>query len=210
MELTHEGYEVEVAYNGNDGLELAINGHWDLILLDLMLPGMDGMEICRRIRKAANTPVIMLTARDSMSDKIAGLDMGADDYVIKPFAIEELLARMRALWRRVDSSNGISGEKYKCLIIGDLEINLSTREVKRQGRIIELTKKEFDLLEFLVRNANIVLSREVILDKVWDYGYAGATNLVDVYVRYLRAKVDDPFDKKLIHTVRGVGYIVKE
>ncbi|MBX5435694.1 MAG: response regulator transcription factor [Alicyclobacillaceae bacterium] len=205
LELKHEGYEVAVAADGRTGLEMALEGQWDLILLDIMLPELSGMEVCRRIRAASQVPIIMLTARQSIPDRVAGLDAGADDYLPKPFAIEELLARIRVHLRRARPSN-----EDEDLSAADLTMHLSTREVERAGTPITLTAREFDLLELFVRNKNRVLPRETILEKVWGYDFSGQTNVVDVYVRYLRSKIDVPFGKPLIHTVRGVGYMLKE
>ncbi|MCL6549268.1 MAG: response regulator transcription factor, partial [Alicyclobacillus sp.] len=169
-------------------------------------PELSGMEVCRRIRAASQVPIIMLTARQSIPDRVAGLDAGADDYLPKPFAIEELLARIRVHLRRAKSAS----EEEDDLRAGDLVMHLSTREVERAGKLITLTAREFELLELFVRNKNRVLPRETILEKVWGYDFSGQTNVVDVYVRYLRNKIDVPFDKPLIHTVRGVGYMLKE
>lgn len=205
LELEHEGYSVVVSNEGRDGLDKALNEGWDLILLDIMLPGLNGMEVCRRIRTASDVPIIMLTARQSVPDKVAGLDCGADDYIPKPFAIEELLARIRVLLRRARVS-----ASDDTLSVADLTLNVSSREVERDGQAISLTAREFDLLETFLRNRNHVLSREMILERVWGYDFRGETNVVDVYVRYLRNKIDVPFAAALIHTVRGVGYVLKE
>ncbi len=206
LELRYEGYDVTVVHNGREGLETFLSGKFDLILLDLMLPGLNGIEICRRIRKTSDVPIIMLTAKDEVMDKVSGLDSGADDYLTKPFAIEELLARMR-----VALKHSIKKEDEKNIItVGNLTVDADKRIVKVDSDIIDLTKKEFELLLYLVRNKNIVLSREQILNSVWGYTYMGETNVVDVYVRYLRSKLDEVYDIKYIHTVRGVGYIVKD
>ncbi|MCL4424908.1 MAG: response regulator transcription factor [Firmicutes bacterium] len=205
LELEHEGYTVSLAGDGRKALELAEGDSWDLILLDVMLPYLSGIEVCRRIKSRLAVPIIMVTARDAVSDRVAGLDGGADDYLTKPFAIEELLARIRVQLRRHE----MGAKSQGTLQFQDLIINQETREVHRRRELIELTKKEFDLLEFMALNPNRVLTREVILERVWGYDFTGDTNIVDVYVRYLRAKVDDPFNQKLIHTVRGVGYILK-
>ncbi len=206
LELKYEGYDVTVVHNGREGLETFLSGKFDLILLDLMLPGLNGIEICRRIRKTSDVPIIMLTAKDEVMDKVSGLDSGADDYLTKPFAIEELLARMR-----VALKHSIKKEDEKNIItVGNLTVDADKRIVKVDSDIIDLTKKEFELLLYLVRNKNIVLSREQILNSVWGYTYMGETNVVDVYVRYLRSKLDEVYDIKYIHTVRGVGYIVKD
>ncbi|OUQ60414.1 DNA-binding response regulator [Tyzzerella sp. An114] len=206
LELRYEGYDVTVVHNGREGLETFLSGKFDLILLDLMLPGLNGIEICRRIRKTSDVPIIMLTAKDEVMDKVSGLDSGADDYLTKPFAIEELLARMR-----VALKHSIKKEDEKNIItVGNFTVDADKRIVKVDSDIIDLTKKEFELLLYLVRNKNIVLSREQILNSVWGYTYMGETNVVDVYVRYLRSKLDEVYDIKYIHTVRGVGYIVKD
>lgn len=206
LELKHEGYDVYVCYDGKEGLKKVEEIHPDLILLDIMLPGINGIEICRKIRQHSNVPIIMVTAKDDIPDRVMGLDSGADDYVTKPFAIEELLARIRAALRKSKQLNIIR----EILTIADLTIDTSKRIVKRADKIIELTKREYDLLEYLVRNKGIVLTREQILENVWGYSYMGDTNVVDVYIRYLRSKVDDGFKTKLIHTVRGVGYKCEE
>lgn len=205
LELQHEGYGVDLARDGRQALELAEEGSWALILLDVMLPHLNGVEVCRRLKSRSDVPIILLTARDAVSDRVAGLDAGADDYLTKPFAIEELLARMRVQLRRRRPPQG-----EPLLRLGDLTLDQQSREVRRGGQAIELTKREFDLLEFLALNANRVQTREAILESVWGYDFPGDTNVVDVYIRYLRAKLDDPFAKKLIHTVRGVGYVLKE
>lgn len=206
LELNHEGYEVETAQNGYEAMGRLSEGKWDLVLLDIMLPGLDGFEVCSRIRKHSDVPIIMLTARDATSDKIRGLDTGADDYVAKPFVIEELLARIRARLRTQPAARQ-EGDK---LVIGDLVISKDTRQVIRSGEAISLTRREFDLLAYLAENAGLVLSRETILARVWGYDYYGSDNIVDVYIRYLRAKIDEPFSTKLLYTVRGVGYTLRE
>lgn len=206
LELKYEGYEVTVCHDGREGFEKFAESEFDLILLDLMLPGLNGIEICRRIRKVSLIPIIMLTAKDEVIDKVAGLDSGADDYLTKPFAIEELLARMRvALKRQI----GVISKK-STLEVNDIAIETDKREVKVKGSLVELTKKEYDLLLYMTQNKNIVLTREQILNQVWGYDYIGETNVVDVYIRYLRAKIDDFFGTKYIHTIRGVGYFVKD
>ncbi|KXL52653.1 response regulator ArlR [Anaerotignum neopropionicum] len=206
LELKYEGYEVTVCHDGRDGMTLISQGDFDMILLDLMLPGLTGIEICRRVRKTSNVPIIMLTAKDEVIDKVAGLDSGADDYLTKPFAIEELLARMRVAFKHCEDSV----TKKVLLQVQDMEIDTEKRMVTVGGKSVELTKKEYELLLYLVQNKNIVLTREQILNEVWGYSYIGETNVVDVYVRYLRAKIDEAFQKKFIHTIRGVGYYVKE
>jgi len=208
LELIHEGYEVEKSYNGRDGLKLFEAHPFDLVLLDIMLPGLNGIEVLRRIRQFSDVPVILLTARDAVVDKVTGLDGGADDYITKPFAIEELLARIRVALRKKSGSN-TSGSSDR-LKAGTLELDPMKREVRVRGSLVSLTKKEFDLLHYLLENKNIVLSRETILEKIWGYDFSGGTNAVDVYVRYLRAKIEEPFDEKFIHTVRGVGYVIKD
>ena len=205
LELRYEGYEVEKAFDGRKGLELALDGGFDLVLLDIMLPALSGMEVLRRLRRESQVPVIMLTARDSVVDKVSGLDSGADDYVTKPFAIEELLARIRAALR------GRSGaEASAVLTAGGLSMDVDRHQVTVGGQAVELTKKEFDLLRCLLENKGRVLSRETLLDSVWGFDFVGETNSVDVYIRFLRGKLDDAFGIKLIHTVRGVGYVIKE
>lgn len=206
LELKYEDYEVTVCHDGREGLETFSKGKYDLILLDLMLPGLNGVEICRRIRRTSQTPIIMLTAKDEVMDKVAGLDSGADDYLTKPFAIEELLARMRVALKHSE----IKKERESILKLYDMEIDTAQRQVIINKQPIELTKKEYELLLYLVKNKNIVLTREQILNQVWGYDYLGETNVVDVYIRYLRSKIDDAYNKKYIHTIRGVGYFVKE
>lgn len=206
LELTHEGYEVAVAGDGRAAIERHEAWKSDLILLDLMLPELSGIEVCRRIRQHDNVPIIMLTAKDDVSDKVMGLDMGADDYMTKPFAIEELLARIRVALKR-HSSEREGGARV--LEEGVLHLDRDSREVSWGEQSISLTKKEFDLLEYLMLNRGVAVSRSELLDKVWGYSYAGDTNVVDVYIRYLRCKLDDPFNVKLIHTVRGVGYLFR-
>lgn len=199
--LEEEGYVVEVAYDGEEGLDLAKDGEFDLIILDILLPRVDGFTVCQRLRASGNTtPILMLTAKDSVEDRVQGLDLGADDYLVKPFAFEELLARIRALTRRHRNAEGA------VLKVGDLTINLLTREVKRGDRVIELTAREFELLKFLAHHPGRVFTRAQLLERVWGYDFEYSSNVVDVYIRYLREKIDKPFDRKLIHTVRGVGY----
>lgn len=209
LELEFEGYTSEVANTGLGGLTKFREGQWDLVLLDVMLPELNGMEVLRRIRMQNETvPVILLTARDSVVDKVNGLDQGANDYITKPFQIEELLARIRVCLRL--SQTMMKKEESSSLQIGDLRLDEKTREVIRAEKQIELTPREFDLLLFLIQNCNQVLNREQILTNVWGYDYYGDTNVVDVYIRYLRKKIDRDFDSPLIHTVRGVGYMMKE
>jgi two-component system response regulator ArlR len=208
LELEYEGYRVEKAFEGRHGLELVKSGQFDLVLLDVMLPGLNGIEVLRRLRQFSPVPVILLTARDTVVDKVTGLDAGADDYITKPFAIEELLARIRAALRK--STGGEGEEPPPLLQAGALRLDPLKREVRVAGRPVVLTKREFDLLQFLLENKNIVLDRETVLDRIWGYSFSGDTNAVDVYVRYLRAKIEEPFNLKLIHTVRGVGYILRD
>lgn len=206
LELRYEGYDVTVCHDGREGLQMITEGSYDMILLDLMLPGLTGIEICRRVRKFSDIPIIMLTAKDETMDKVAGLDSGADDYLTKPFAIEELLARMRVAFKHAHAS----GAKRVILEVQGMEIDTDKRMVTVNGTVVDLTKKEYELLLYLVQNKNIVLSREQILNEVWGYSYIGETNVVDVYIRYLRSKIDEAFGIKYIHTIRGVGYYVKD
>jgi len=203
LELKHEGYKSDSIHNGRDGLEAALLGEHDLIILDLMLPGLNGMEICRRVRQNSQIPIIMLTARDDVMDKVMGLDQGADDYITKPFAIEELLARIRVLERRLNKSRDFENEE---MVFGSLRISLSKHSVTYEDTLVDLTPTEFDLLVYLAKNINIALSRNQILDGVWGEDYFGNHKIVDVYIRYLRSKLDDEFDSNYIHTIRGVGY----
>lgn len=206
LELKYEGYTVDIANNGRDGLEKGKSPDVDLIILDLMLPGLSGIEVCRRLRQTSEVPIIMLTAKDDITDKVTGLDIGADDYMTKPFAVEELLARIRVLLKR--SINKVQEEDL--LIIGKLKLSKNDYKVEYHNENIELTKKEFELLEYLMRNKNIVLSREKIMDNVWGYDYYGDTNIIDVYIRYIRSKIDQKYDVNIIETVRGVGYIIRD
>ncbi len=200
--LIYKGYEVDVAADGEEGLAMAREHPPVLVLLDLMLPKMDGVEVCRRLRSASNVPVIILTARDSVEDKIRGLDAGADDYVTKPFSFDELLARVRAALRRKEPDEDV-------LTVGDLTIRPASREVHRVGRSIELTVREFELLEFLARNAGKVVDRQSIFEKVWGYDFEMESDVIKVYVRYLRKKLNASGEPDLIHAVRGVGYMLK-
>jgi heavy metal response regulator len=203
--LQEEGYTVNVAYDGEEGLGLAMANQYDLITLDIMLPERDGIQILRELRARRNSaPILMLTARDSLEDKVQGLDEGADDYLTKPFAFAELLARIRAILRRGEAERPVK------LVVADLTLDPVTREVRRSGKEIELTNKEYALLEYFLRNKGQVLTRSLISDHVWGYQFDTGTNIVSVYVNYLRNKIDSGFDKKLIHTVRGVGYVLKE
>lgn len=206
LELLHEGYQVGKAADGRTGLSMAEGGAYDLVLLDVMLPGLSGTEVLRRLRKTSQIPVILLTARDGVMDRVSGLDLGADDYITKPFFIEELLARIRVALRKKGRSTTVSDVKT----LGKLSLSTARHEVTYDGHPVELTSKEFALLDYLLTNQGIVMSRDVLLDKVWGYGYMGETNVVDVYIRYLRAKIDDVYHVKLIHTVRGVGYVLRE
>jgi two-component system copper resistance phosphate regulon response regulator CusR len=201
--LMAERFAVDVSADGQAGLELATTYSYDLVILDLMLPKMDGTQVLRRLRSQnVNVPVLILTARDAVSDKVGNFDDGADDYLTKPFAFAELLARVKALLRRGPVS------RSSVVRVGDLELDRLSQQVKRAGKRIDLTSKEYSLLEYLMSNAGRVLSRTMIIEHVWDQSFDGITNIVDVYVRHLRSKVDDPFDQKLIHTVRGVGYSI--
>ncbi|MDI9495762.1 MAG: response regulator transcription factor [Bacillota bacterium] len=206
LELKYEGYDVTIAKDGREGFEKGKDPEIDLIILDLMLPGLSGIEVCRRLRQTSDVPIIMLTAKDDISDKVTGLDIGADDYMTKPFAVEELLARIRVLLKR----NYHRNNDKDLLIIGKLKLCKNNFKVEYDGENIELTKKEFELLEYLMRNKNIVLSREKILDNVWGYDYYGDTNIIDVYIRYIRSKIDQKYNVNLIETVRGVGYIIRD
>lgn len=206
LELKHEGYSVEIRANGKDGLDLGISEDFDLIILDLMLPGMNGLEVLRRLRLQKSTPVIILTARDQVMDKVIGLDVGADDYMSKPFAIEELLARIRVILKRKAHDDSKPNGVYKH---GSLALDSNNHTVTYGGAPVTLTRKEYDLLLYLLENKNKVVSREKILDAVWGYDYYGDTNVVDVYIRYIRQKIDERFGIQLIHTLRGTGYIIK-
>ena len=209
LELIHEGYAVDTANDGAAGFEMFRANHYDLILLDLMLPGMDGFEIIRRVREVSKIPIILLTAKGEVVDKVTGLDAGADDYVTKPFAIEEILARMRVALRKYANKNANENEKT-ILTLKNMSIDMQMRRVSVDETEIELTKTEFDLLAFLVANKDVVLTREQIMNSVWGYDFFGETNIVDVYIRYLRIKIDDRFNTKFIHTIRGVGYFARE
>jgi DNA-binding response OmpR family regulator len=202
LELKHEGYEVETARDGLSGLERALKEP-DLVVLDLMLPKLDGMEVCARIRAKSNVPIIMLTAKDRIPDRVAGLDHGADDYLTKPFSIEELLARIRARLRDRDPQDNVIGAK-------DLTMDRDRHEVQRAGKDVQLTAKEYALLEYLLLHRNKVHTRDELFNGVWGSDFLGDSNLIDVYIRYLRGKIDDGFEDKLIQTVRGVGYALKD
>ncbi len=206
LELKHEGYNVDLAFDGKVGLDKALHGEPDLIILDIMLPGLNGVDVCKKVREAQlKTPIIMLTAKDDVMDKVTGLDSGADDYMTKPFAIEELLARMRVALGRKQVEN-----KVEELSFGELKLKLLSHRVFYGEEELVLTKKEYELLEYLLRHKNIAITREELLSKVWDYEYLGDTNVVDVYIRYLRQKIDDKYQVRIINTVRGVGYIIKD
>lgn len=205
LELSYEGYQVSVAHDGLAGLTAARETHPDLVILDWMLPGVSGLEICRRLRTTGDkVPIILLTAKDEVSDRVAGLDAGADDYVVKPFSVEELLARVRAHLRRTQEADP------DILQFADLSLNRSTREVRRGERLIELTAKEFDLLEYLIAHPRQVLTRDRILEQVWGYDFMGDSNIIEVYVRYIRLKLEANNEPRLIQTVRGVGYVLRE
>jgi DNA-binding response OmpR family regulator len=207
LELSYEGYRVEKASDGREGLAMLENGGFDLLLLDIMLPGINGLEVLRRVRKTSGIPVIMLTARDSVMDKVTGLDSGADDYVTKPFAIEELLARIRTALRKKATAGQASQGALK---LGGLTLDHASRKAAMNGDMLDLTKREFDLLQYLLENKDIVLTRDVLLQHVWGYDFQGETNAVDVYIRFLRGKIDDAYGVKYIQTVRGVGYVMRE
>ncbi|NEQ95878.1 MAG: response regulator transcription factor [Cyanothece sp. SIO2G6] len=205
MELELEGYEVTMAHDGLTGLTTIRDIEPDLIILDWMMPGMTGVEVCRRLRSTGvKTPVILLTAKDEVSDRVTGLDAGADDYLIKPFSIEELLARIRANLRRTQE------DETETLHFGDLSLNRQTREVFRGQRAIELTAKEFDLLEYLITYPKQVITRDRILEEVWGYDFMGDSNIIEVYIRYLRLKLEAEGESRLIQTVRGVGYVLRD
>ncbi|NNJ33037.1 response regulator transcription factor [Lacrimispora defluvii] len=206
LELKYEGYSFDIAYDGKEGLKQFYNMNYSLVLLDLMLPQISGMEVCKKIRENSNVTIIMVTAKRDLTDKVRGLDQGADDFITKPFEREELFARIRAGLRR----GVIRSPEQKLIICGDLHVNLSTREVIRNGLSLELTKTEYDLLECLIINKGIVMTRSQLIEQVWGYDFGGDTNILDVYIRYLRNKIDYPFDRKLIRTIRGVGYSLKE
>lgn len=202
MELVHEGYEADISHDGKEGLDKALNGKYDLIILDLMLPSLNGIEICRRIRKVKNVPIIMLTSRDSVMDKVSGFQMGADDYIVKPFAIEELLARIEAIFRRLKGSE----ESLKIINFKDINVNVESRRVECSGKEINLTAKEYELLLYLIKNKNKVLTRNYLIENIWGYDYDGENNIVDVYIRHLRSKLNND---DYIQTVRGIGYVMR-
>lgn len=202
--LSYEGYTVDTALDGENGLYIARDHHPDLVILDLMLPGMDGIEVCQRLRSGGSVPILMLTAKDAVQDRVQGLDAGADDYMTKPFELDELLARIRALLRRTQL------ERAPVLTFADLTLDTSTRQASRKGRMIPLTAKEYDLLELFLRHPRQVLTREMIFDRVWGYDFGGESNVLDVYIRYLRQKLETEGEQRLLHTVRGVGYVLRE
>lgn len=207
LELTHEGYDVTAAFDGREGLQNALDKKWDVILLDLMLPKLNGIEVCRRIKVTSDIPIIMITARDSVMDRVLGLDSGADDYIPKPFAIEELLARIRVVMRREEKRN-----KSPSLLLSfkDLELNIESRLLKKDKQLIELTKKEYDLLVMFMKNINRVLTREILLQHIWGYDAKVETNVVDVYVRHLRNILDPGNKEGYIQTIRGTGYVMRD
>lgn len=204
LELEHEGYKTKCIADGREALDEALRKDYDLIILDVMLPSLNGIEVLRRLRQTKNTPVIILTARDQVMDKVSGLDLGANDYMTKPFAIEELLARIR-----VNLKKSLGGSKTN-YTLGKLSIDIDARKVTYGDDLIDLTKKEFDLLVFLLENKNVVITREKALDAVWGFDFYGNTNVVDVYIRYLRAKIDNVYNIDLIETVRGSGYVIRQ
>ncbi len=202
--LESEGYSVDSCFNGEDALDYMYVGEFDAVIMDIMMPKLDGIEAVKRMRaRGDSTPVIFLTAKDSISDRVAGLDAGAEDYLTKPFAFEELLARIRVMTRKK------SGNTTNVYTVADLVLDTSSRTVQRGGTQITLSAKEYDILEYLILNKGKIISREKIENHVWNFDYSGGTNIVDVYIRYLRKKLDDGFDEKLIHTVRGMGYVLK-
>ncbi|GAP01656.1 two-component response regulator [Fructobacillus fructosus] len=210
LELEHEGYQVETVLNGREGLDLALKEDFDLILLDLMLPELNGFEVARRLREVKKTPIIMMTARDSVIDRVSGLDYGADDYVVKPFAIEELLARVRSLMRRIDIEKEPAASSLNVISFKNLKLEKENRTVRRDDQIISLTKREYDLLLILLENIDVVQPREKLLKKVWGVDTKIETNVVDVYIRYLRNKLDEPDSKtSYIQTVRCTGYVMR-
>ena len=206
--LTENGFVVDVASNGIDGKHLALEGEYDLIVLDVMLPGIDGFGVLSALRQKRVTPVLMLTARDKVEDRVRGLEGGADDYLVKPFAFSELLARLQALSRR--SSSAQHGQEGNTLSLGELTLDLLRRKARRAEQKLDLTAKEFTLLTLLLRRTGQVLSRTVLAEQVWDMNFDSNTNVVEVAIRRLRAKLDDPFDEKLLHTVRGMGYVLEQ
>ena len=207
LELKHEGYEVLTAFDGRTGLDTALSEEPDLMILDLMLPELSGIEVCRRIRHSSDLPIIMLTAKDDVSDKVMGLDMGADDYVTKPFAIEELLARIRVALKKLRIRENAAPREEQSLSEGPVILDLASWQLRVKGQTVSLTKKEFDTLRYLMEHKGTAVTREQIMNEVWGYDYFGDSNIVDVYIRYLRHKIDDQFMIKTIHTIRSVGYL---
>ncbi len=203
--LLYEGYTVDVAPNGEIGLQMARDNPPDLVVLDIMLPGIDGLEVCRRLRAASDVPILMLTAKDAIPDRVAGLDSGADGYMVKPFDFDELLARVRALLRRVQTKTTREELRF-----ADLVLNTATREVYRGSRRLELTAKEFDVLSLFMQHPRQVLTRDIIYERIWDYDFGGESNIIEVYVRYLRSKMEANGEPRLLHTSRGVGYVLRE
>jgi two-component system response regulator MprA len=203
--LTFEGYKVVTAADGPGGLAIARDDPPDVVILDWMLPGLDGLEVCKRLRAAGNTPILMLTAKDAVANRVQGLDAGADDYLVKPFAFDELLARVRALLRRAKPA-----ESSEVLKFADLVLDTSAREVRRGPRKIDLTAKEFDLLELFMRHPRQVLTRDMIFDRIWNYDFGGESNIIEVYIRYLRQKTEAGGGVRLLQTVRGIGYVLRE
>lgn len=215
LELKHEGYAVDKAANGRVGLQMAQSGEYDLMLLDIMLPELNGFEVLRRLRRTSSLPVLLLTARDEVMDKVAGLDGGADDYITKPFAIEELLARIRLALKKAEAQAEVPGQEEETqdstvLTFGSLSLDIRRHEVSFGKERVSLTNREFELLKILLENKNIVLTRDVLLNQVCGYDYVGETNVIDVYIRYLRSKIDERFGMHMIQTVRGVGYVIRE
>jgi two-component system response regulator MprA len=202
--LAYEGYQVDTALDGQSGLALSLDNQYDLVVLDLMLPGIDGLEVCRRLRAGGPVPILILTAKDAVTDRIQGLDIGADDYMTKPFNLDELLARIRALLRRAQPS------RPQVLRFADLSLDTGTRQASRGDRIISLTAKEYELLELFLRHPRQVLTRDMIFDRVWGYDFGGESNIIEVYIRYLRQKLEADDEDRLIHTVRGMGYVLRE
>lgn len=203
--LVKEGYSVDNCFDGEDALHYLKMGEFDAVVMDIMMPKINGLEVVKRMRAANDaTPVIFLTARDSIEDRVLGLDAGAEDYLVKPFAFAELLARIRAMTRKR------TGNETNEFSVGDLVLNTKTKAVRRGEHTIALTAKEYEILEYMIHNKGIILSREKIENHVWNFDYSGGTNVVDVYIRYLRKKIDDPYEKKLIHTIRGFGYVLDE
>lgn len=203
--LESEGYSVDRCFDGEEALDYVFAGEFDAIIMDIMMPKLSGLDVLKSMRQNGNTtPVLLLTAKDSVSDRVSGLDAGADDYLTKPFAFDELLARIRVMIRKT------TGNCTNIYTIADLELDTKSRTVKRSGEEIQLSAKEYDILEYMLTNKGVVLSREKIENHAWNFDYCGGTNVVDVYIRYLRKKIDDPFEVKLIHTVRGAGYVLKE